>query len=54
MLSRHRLKLLDAPTQRVAAHGFKQLGRGVHGGDSITRNITCQASRPRPWTCSTP
>ena len=36
-------KLLDTPIQWVAAHGFEQLGRGVHGGQSITRNINCQA-----------
>ena len=43
MLPRHRLKLLDTPIQWVAAPGFEQLGRGVHGGQSITRNINCQA-----------
>lgn len=28
---RHRLKLFDAPIQRIAAHRFKQFGGGVHG-----------------------
>jgi len=31
MLPGHRLKLFDAPVQRLVVHGIKQLCGGVHG-----------------------
>jgi len=47
VLTRHRLKLLDAPIQRVAAHGFEQFGGGVHGLNSIACNIICRGKLER-------